>query len=129
MDLKINSIYSFNTRVPAILGATIRNAKLVSIMDYEMANMFMSPNVSHAAIFPYLPVGTPNNPEKYTYLLFELETGKKQAFAYPWIEESTITEKSNRVITVTVSNTVSGDEIKIRDMLLLAGFSATMTVT
>lgn len=124
----LNSNYTFNTRAPALLGTTIRNAKLVAILDYSMASNFMVPTTSHVNIYPYLPPGTPNNPEKFVYLLFETELGKRVVFAEQWIDTNTIQENNKNKMTITISNVVIGDETKIRNMLLMAGFNPSIKI-
>lgn len=125
---KLKAKYSFNTHAPAILGTSIRNATLTAILDYDVASGFTTPNTSHANIYPHLPAGTPNNPQKYTYLLFQLENGSKIVYANVWIDEATIRESTTSSITVVVENAVGGDEIKIRDMLALSGYKFQITV-
>lgn len=126
---KLKANYSFNTYAPAILGTRIRNAKLLAILDYDVASNYTTPNISHANIFPYLPVGTVDNPEAYTYLLFQTDEKTKIVFANTWIQESTITEQTNSKLTIVIENISTGDETKIRDLLLLSGFKPQMVLT
>jgi hypothetical protein len=119
---KLKSSYSFNTHAPAILGASVRNATLIAILDYDVATSFITPNTSHANVFPHLPSGTPNNPQKYTYLLFQTENGNRIVYANVWIDEATIKEKTTSTLTVVIENAVGGDETKIRDLLALSGY-------
>lgn len=126
---KLKSNYSFNTHAPSILGTSVRNAKLIAILDYEVAASFTTPNTSHANIFPHLPAGTPNNPQKYTYLLFQMESGDKVVYANVWIDEQTLRETTTSTITVVIENAVSGDEVKIRNLLSLSGYKFQIAVS
>ena len=119
---ELNSVYNFSTYAPSILSNDIKNALVLGIFDYTVASQFVSPSTKHATIFPYLPVGTIDDPTKYTYILFKSEAGTKEIFALEWINQSTITKKSSLTITVTVTGAQNGDEQIIRDSLILLNF-------
>lgn len=125
---KLKSNYSFNTYAPSILGTSVRNAKLVAILDYEVAAHYTTPNTSHVSVYPYLPAGTPNNPEKYTYLLFQTEGGERFVYANVWIDENTIKESTNNVLTIVIENAASGDETDLRNLLSLKGYKFQMSL-
>lgn len=126
---KIGSYYTFDTKAPSILGVTIKRAKLVAILDYDMAANFITPATSHANIYPYLPPGTVDDPKRYNYLLFETDTVKRLVFADPWINESSIKEFNVMTMNIVIPNVSLGDDIKVRDMLLLAGFNPTIDIS
>lgn len=125
---KLKASYSFNTFAPSILGTSVRNAKLMAIVDYEIAANYTTPNTSHVSVYPYLPAGTPNNPEKYTYLLFQLESGAKIVYANVWIDEKTIKESTSSTLTIVIENAASGDETTLRDFLALKGYRFQMSM-
>lgn len=125
MDFKINSSYTFNNRASAILGAGHKNAKLVAIFDSKLAASFINIQSTHANIFPYLPAGTPNSPEKYTYLLFEIN-GERKVIAQEWIDELSVVESSTQAIQIDIQNVTTQDVTKIRNMLTIGGFAATI---
>ncbi len=125
---KLRSSYSFDTYAPNILGATIRNLTLIAIVDYSIASNYVTPNTLHVNIYPYLPKGTPNNPERYTYLLFENEHGEKIVLANTWIVENSIKESTKNIITIVIENASSGDETDIRNLLSLRGYKFNMSI-
>lgn len=126
---KLKSSYSFNTFAPAVLGNRVKNAKLLAILDFDVASNYTTPNISHATIYPYLPSGTVDDPQSYTYLLFQTDQNTKIVLANTWIQENTISEQTNTKLTIVIENISTGDEIKIRDNLLLAGYKFQMSLT
>lgn len=126
---KIGSYYTFDTKAPSILGATVKNAKLVAILDYDMASNFITPAISHANIYPYLPPGTIDDPKRYVYLLFETDTVKRLVMADTWINESSVKESNTLTMSIIIPNVTVEDGTKVRDILLLAGFNPSITIS
>ena len=77
-NYQIKAIYSFKTKAPSVLGETLRNMKLIAVMDYSMAIESSHPDVLHKTIYPYLPAGTIDDPTVYSYLKFENQTTKQK---------------------------------------------------
>ena len=122
IPFELNATYNFNTYAPSILGSEIKNALILGVFDYSVASQFASPDTKHVQIFPFLPVGTIDDPKKYTYILFKSESGTKEVFALQWIDQATITKKTALTITIMVTGAQSGDERIIRDSLILLNF-------
>ena len=120
--LNILTTYSFETRAPAILGAKIENAKLTAILDYATAVRTYNVNSQHANIYRHLPTGTPRNPEKYTYYVFETVNGERKCFANVWINLDSVKIVQADTALVTVYNTNAEDRERLRLLLLNAGF-------
>ncbi len=120
--LQLLTTYSFETRAPAILGAKIKNAKLVSILDYSTAVKTYSVNSQHANIYRHLPMGTVRDPSKYTYYVFETVNGERKCFADVWINDTSVTVVTADTLVVTVYNTNNDDRERLRTLLLSAGF-------
>lgn len=123
MNFELNNTYTFNTLAPAILGSIIKNATILGILDYTTASNYITPETMHVNIYPYLPVGVPSNPKKYTYILFRGESGNKIVLALQWIDISSITLVEFQTLKITIEETVSNDVEKIRETLLLNGFT------
>jgi hypothetical protein len=119
----LNTTYNFDTRAPALLGASKRGLKVKGIFDHEQASLYGEMAVKHAAIYPYLPIGTPKDYTKYTYLLFVSEAGDKQVMALEWINLDTVQVVSIRNLRITVSDVSPGDELAIRQSLAALNFS------
>lgn len=121
--LNLLTTYSFETRAPAILGAKIKNAKLVSILDYNTAVKTYNVNSQHANIYRHLPIGTVRNPEKYTYYVFETVNNERKCFADAWINLDSVEIVQADTTLVTVYNTNSEDRERLRNLLLSGGFN------
>lgn len=121
---ELNAVYNFSTYAPSLLSNDIKNAVILGVFDYTTASLFSSPDSKHAAIYPYLPEGTPNDPKKYTYIYFKSESGSKEIFALEWINKATIVKKNTLTINITITDAQSGDELAIRDSLILLNFKS-----
>lgn len=122
--LNINSTYTFETLVPAILGAKIRNAKLIAVLDYSTVSAFMNPHSQHSVVYPHLPPNTPRDLTKYIYYLFRTVNNEQVVLANVWINESTITEINTNTIKIEVFNVGADDLTRINKLLMSAGFDS-----
>ena len=123
MPFDLKTRYNFNTLAPALLGSSFKNMTVVSIMDYTVASKYFSPDAQAVSVYPSLPNGTPSDPKNYTYVLFKPETGDNFVLALEWIDVSSIQLVTSSTVTVTINNTVTGDTQRIRDSLILLGFT------
>lgn len=122
-NFTIGGIYTFDTVAPALLGTTIKNARLLALLDYEVAVQFDNIDVRHAAVRPLLPAGSAfDNPKAFSYLYLISETGTRIVLAYPWIKEETISKTTNQSVVITVNDATANDAIRIRQMLALSGY-------
>lgn len=122
-NFTIGGIYTFDTMAPALLGTTIENAKLLALLDYDVAAQFDNIDVRHASVRPMLPAGSAfDNPKNFSYLYLLTETGSRIVMAYPWIKEETISRKTNQAVVLTINDANANDAVKIRQMLALAGY-------
>ncbi len=119
----LKNIYDFNTLAPSVLGATFRNAKVLGIVDYDIASSFINVELMQRSIYPLLPAGTPDTPKQYSFLLLQTESGEKTVVAYEWIDPASIRLVDSVTITVTLPNVKSSDSVLIRDSLALVGFT------
>ena len=124
-NVKINSVVSFDLYAEAILGAKIRNAKVLSILDAQDAARYIAnPVTMHAAVFPSLPPDTPNRYDGYPYLKLKLEGGTTTAIGLPWIRESTYREVSVADLQFTISNVDPEGRALIMQALAAQGYTA-----
>jgi hypothetical protein len=123
MNFNINKSYSFKTLAPSVLGASFKNFKCLGIFDYNTAAQYINPNERHAQIYPLLPAGTSNDPTTYTYLLFQSPSGVKTVLALEWIDSASVSLLTYSSLAITVPNAGSADVKKIRDMLVIMGYS------
>jgi hypothetical protein len=116
-------VYSFDVYPVAILGNNYKNVKVVSILDRESANQFVDTQALHLQIYPYLPAGTPNDPDAYDYVKLKMPNGNIVVLGMAWINLSTITTVDSRTITVKLLEVNSTDVPRIRDVLVANGFN------
>lgn len=114
MDLKIGSVYSFNTRAPSVLGSRVEQVKLKAVLSAEVARQFDAIDQKYAQVLPQLPSGTPTSPNDTQFYLFEAANGSSVAFSEVWIQESTIEEIELVTITVTVPRATLSDVSRVR---------------
>ena len=120
MNLNIGKVYSFNTKSPVFLGASIERAKLKSIVDADTARRFAPIDQLHAQIYPTLPTGTPNDVNASTYYIFEGMNKSTIVFSENWIVESSIEVIEHIEIVVTVPRASLSDIQKVRTALSAA---------
>lgn len=126
----LKSRYNFNTLAPAILGVSVKNATIMGLFDSTIAANYMNVQTNHAQIYPSLPPGTVNDPTQYDYFLIRTQSGDKRVLAIQWIDVNSIQLVTQQAISITVNGTTTGDDVKIRNALLMMGFSSiSMSVT
>lgn len=102
LNLVINSVYSFQTLAPAILGATFRNAKLEASYNFETAMKQENVAALYRAIYPVLPPGTSSDPGSQVYHRFISESGQKIFLADNWINGATVVTVTSLSFTVRI---------------------------
>lgn len=123
MYFNVGSVYSFNTMAPAILTGSYRNVKILGILDYSMAWSYINIDIMQKSVYPLLPVGTPDNPRDYLYVLFMTEGNVKTVLAIPWIDVNSIVETKSVDLYIQIRKANLEDIVKIRDTLRLIGYS------
>lgn len=128
---QIGKIYRFNTLSPAILGASIINAKLISIVGYERA-MLLDPeniDVRHRAIYPSLPAGTPDRVRDYVFYEFKTQSGKTIVLADVWIDMATVEIVTHVNFVIEVTDASMDDMVNVGRLLGTTGLKFTMRET
>ncbi len=123
MNLTLGTTYTFNTLAPSILGAIIQNAKLVSMMDYESAKHYDTVDLKYRAIYPLLPVGTPDQPEHTVYYRFISESGEPIVIAESWIDQSSLESVDFVNIQVLIQQTNLSEVTRLRNALNALGYT------
>ena len=119
----VGAHYTFDTIAPAILGATIKNAKVLAVVNFDFANTISNMTLEHHRMRAFMPNGSAfDDPSLFSYLIVLTETGSRMAIAYPWIKEATIAKITTTAATITVVGVDSSDLVKIRNLLALAGY-------
>lgn len=120
-NFKTNRVYNLDVYPASIIPTKFQNAKLVGMFDFQTALVFDDIPAIHANVFPLLPAGTPNRPEDYEYLLFQIGTEKK-ILARQWINEETVKEVNSSKLIVTIGATGSSDIEDVRSCLYQNGY-------
>lgn len=121
-QLQLYAYYNFNTLVPTILGGARKNVMLQAIVGYDMAVKYCNVDLMSRTISPSLPVGTPKDPRKYTYLILKNDAGATEIMAFEWIDNASIVVATTVKAIVTIPAVNASDIAKIRDNLILMGF-------
>lgn len=119
----IGKTYTFNTNAPALLGGSLENAKLLGIMDYNMARQHDNIDLKYRSIFPSLPPGTADKSKSTIYYLFQSESGEKVVFAHEWIDHESVVVVEHITIQVLITDASIEDMGRIRNMLNAYGYS------
>lgn len=122
--MNISEVYTFNTNAPALLGVEIKNAKLISILDYDTATIFEDVTTKYRQIYPLLPNGTPDDPRSCLYYRFKSESGEFIILADQWINSDSVEAIESVILQVTITDTVVEDIKRIRDALNILGLKS-----
>lgn len=127
-DFQLDTVISFNLYPAAILGASVSRVKVTDILSYDTARMYVNDlQAIHASIFPYLPVGTPNDPTKYKYIKVVLPDGTAYAYGIPWIVDNSVSVYSGTSMQLTIDDVSPEDQSEILAILSAAGFTSIKT--
>jgi hypothetical protein len=119
----INSVYSFNTKAPALLGSLIQNAKLIGMLTYALAITYDNIDLKYRAIYPLLPPGSPDQPDSCIYYHFISESGERIILADQWINMSSIELIEQINFNVSFNQASIEDISRVRDALNSLGYT------
>lgn len=89
-DIVLGTTVTFDLYPFALFGTTIKNAKVLSLLDGPTAQQLgYDPRALHTQVYPSLPAGTPDGYDKYFYLQVLLSSGQKAVYGLPWIKSET----------------------------------------
>ena len=123
-QVRINSVVNFEYYGAAIMGAPVRGAKVLAILDADSAAMFINPMLMHANIKPFLPTNAPSKYTDYSYLKLKLADGTVTAVGLPWVRGETWEEVSVSSMRFTVPNVPPEKQQVILRALAANGFTA-----
>lgn len=115
-------VYSFDVHPSAILGTGFKNVTVQAVLDYESALSFGDIDAQHANVYRYLPVGTPNRPQDFDYLLIKTDQGTTTIIGVPWIVEETIELVESLKMTVIIEGVGNNDVERVRACLTQNGY-------
>ncbi|QVD49125.1 hypothetical protein LUCX_55 [Xanthomonas phage vB_XciM_LucasX] len=104
-DIKLETTVSFDLYPASYLGTSVKNAKVVALVNAATAiRLGFDPVALHAAVYPTLPPGTPNRYDGYQYLILRTTAGQEILIGVPWIKESTWVEEVINNVTFYCEN-------------------------
>lgn len=103
--IKLESTVSFDLYPAHFLGTSIKNAKVLGLVNAGMAmKLGFDAPANHAAVYPSLPPATPNGFDKYQYLYLKLASGQEAFIGVPWIKEESYVEEMIRTVALFIEN-------------------------
>jgi len=119
----IGDVVNFSVYPSSIIGTSFQRVKVKAFLDADSARAYLDPTAMHLAVFPTLPPGVPNDPDKYPWVKLELENGKITVVGLPWIDEITVEVQSSTQLQIVVSEITAADVARVRQALVAAGFN------
>lgn len=115
--------YSFKIYPSVVLGSDFSNVTVEDILSRSTAEALANVTTLHALVYPYLPAGTPNDPDSYDYLKIKHPSGATEIIAAQWIQEDTIEEIRASTCYVKLENFTPSKLASLREALAANGFS------
>lgn len=122
MTLTIGGRFSFEVYPSSVIGNNFKNVQVLTLMDAATASQYADIFALHEAVRPYLPVGTVNDPLKFTYARLRSSSGYTSVVAAEWINQSTIVEVLSSRVSIIVNNASPADPVKLRNLLISANY-------
>lgn len=120
--LELNKVYTFVTKAPSLLGASVINARLIGVTVAENARKAHNVDLQYRKIFPLLPPGTPDNIDACIFYEFIGQSGERTIYADQWIDMTSVEVVEHIKITINVLNANMNDVSRIRDSLNALGY-------
>lgn len=127
-DFEIKRSYSFQVYPSNILGNDFNNVTVLAKLDRESAELLEPVSLRHSLIYPFLPSGTVDNPDDYTYLKLKHPSGVVSVVAVEWIQADTVVALEAGKVVVEFNNFTNDRLSLLRDVLNANGFSG-FTIT
>ena len=124
--LTINEYYDFNLIADSVLGSSYKNAKLVSIMDYDTAKKFSPIDYYQLQIAPYLPGTISRQILSYTFYLFKYKD-KDLVIAKEWINDLEITSSNISSYVLSLTDVSDLTKTLLTKQLNILGINYTLT--
>jgi hypothetical protein len=103
VDFVIGHKYTFNTRSPVMLGASVEMVTLSAIADFNTAKEYRNLLVDFRAISPTIKdLDTKIKATECQYYIFTTSQGTKLVLADVWIDLSSVKEDSKRSVTIQI---------------------------
>lgn len=121
--VEVGKAYDFSVYPSTVIPGDYTNVTVLAILDADSARSIVDIDALHAAVYPYLPVGTLDDANAYYYVKVQLSNGVKTALGITWINQSTITPRVSTKIHVLIDNAATTDVERVRQCLMMNGFN------
>lgn len=122
-QLPIGAVVSFDLYPAQIIGASLKNAKVLAIVDGVTAKALGTDVAAlHAAVYATLPVGVPNRFDGYSYVRLKLTSGETVIIGLPWIKESTLLRAQVGRLNVVLEGMSEQDYSRLTKAMSANGF-------
>jgi len=122
-DVRLNQIFSFEVYPTNVIGNNFRNVRLEGIVSAQTAASYgMDIEAVHAAVYPTLPAGVPNDPFKYPYIRIQFPNGEYTMIGIPWIRQETIQISVAGQVTMVFENKTDVDLERMINALSANGY-------
>ncbi len=105
--LEIGVSYQFSLHASAILGAGYESAAVAALLDHDSAQRLQDVDGIHASVLSLLPLGTPADPSRLTYVKLKVAENEWRVLALNWIAHQPVALTSESV-TVVIANCPPG---------------------
>jgi len=123
VNLAIRCVYNFEVYPSSIIGSNFKNVTVLALMDKNTAQKEIDAAGMHVQVYPYLPPGTPTNPDGYDYVKIKTMSGQTAVLGLAWIKPETIELVMAKTVNVKIANVTASDVPRIRNALVQNGFN------
>lgn len=121
---EIRKVYNFEVYPATIIPGDYTKVTILGIIDPDSARQLADINSLHVNVYPYLPVGTPDDASAYDYVKVKLNNGVTTVLGIPWINQTTVQEVSSIKIYVLIDDVTTSDLDRVRQALTMNGYNA-----
>ena len=123
VTIEVNKVYSFDTIAPFILGASFKNAKVISILSYSDAIKQQNVNNNFTTLSNMYPTAfTGTSIETSIFYKMVLPSGQEIILASQYINYMTLELAVSKSIRIDISDISNTDVDLIRQLLIERGY-------
>jgi hypothetical protein len=120
--VEVRGVYDLQIYPVTVMPGDYTNLTVLSIIDPDSARLIADIDALHVAAFPSLPSGASPDPNTYDYLKVRLNNGIVTVLSLAWINQSTITPRTNVKIYAVIDQAQTSDVERVREALTQNGF-------
>lgn len=121
--VEIRKVYDLEIYPITVMPGDYTSVTVLGIIDPDSARLITDIDALHVAAFPFLPPGSVDDANSYTYIKAKLNNGIVTALSMGWINQNTITEKTRTKIYGVIDDVDPSDLDRVRECLVMNGFT------